>query len=158
MPERRKSYVGFIEHDEPSFRPQQFANFLAGYLGWPILQPLKVNSVAGRELAIIKLTKAYGQGSVELMITASDSGTPPGGGPVQRVALGVIFDDAADWRNPASEQLVALTMRQMDEAIQKFTTYERIWQRTTGYWRCGTALYQAPDSPTTTEPHTPPPL
>jgi hypothetical protein len=159
MPDRRKSYVGFIEHDELSFRPQQFTNFLTGHLGWQILQPLKVDFPAGRELAIIRLTRAYGgQGSVELMMTASDGGTytPGGGKPVQRVALGVIFDDPSDWHDPASENLVARTMRDLDEAIRKLTTYERIWQRTTGYWRCGTALYQAPDAPTS-EPAAPPP-
>jgi len=159
MPDRRKSYVGFIEHDELSFRPQQFTNFLTGYLGWQILQPLKVDFPAGHEEAIIKLTRAYGQGSVELMMTASDSGTytPRGGKPVQRVALCVIFDDPADWHDPASENLVARTMRELDEAIWKLTTYERIWQRTTGYWRCGTALYQAPDASTSEPAVVPPP-
>src|SRR4051812_14495298 len=66
MPDRRKSYVGLIEHDELSFKPQQFTTFLAGHLGWQIRQPLKIDFPAGRELAIIGLTRAYrGQASVE---------------------------------------------------------------------------------------------
>jgi hypothetical protein len=160
MPDRRKSYVGIIEHDELSFKPQQFTSFLAGHLGWEIRQPLKIDFPAGRELAIIRLTRAYGgQGSVALTMTASDSGTytPRAGKPVQRVALGVIFDDPSDWHDPASENLVAGAMRDLDEAIRKLTTYERIWQRTTGYWRCGTALYQAPDAPTCEPAVAPPP-
>jgi hypothetical protein len=149
MPDRQKSYVGVIEHDELSFKPRAFASFLAGHSGWQISQALDVQFPKGRETATVKLTKTYGQGSAELQITASDSGTYSGrgGGLVQRVTLSATFDDPMDWQARASEELVAGTMRQMDEAILKLTTYDRIWQRTAGYWRCGSALYQCPDTP-----------
>jgi hypothetical protein len=160
MPEGRKSYLGFVEHDEPSFKPPAFVNVLAGYLGWDILQALNVvEFVPGRDVATVRLTRAYGHGSVELLMAASDCGaySSPGGSPVQRVALNVSFDDPGDWHDPASEALVAGTMRALDDAILKLTTYERIWQRTTGYWRCGAALYQCPDAPDAEPQVVPPP-
>ena len=146
MPEPRKSYVGFIEHDELSFKPRAFVNFLAGYLGWGVAEALDVQFVQDHEFAAIKLSRAYGQPSLDLLLTASDSGTYPGyGGRLfQRVALSVTFDDPNNWHDAASEQLVARTMRELDEAIEKLTTYQRIWRWTTGYWRCGVVLYECP--------------
>jgi hypothetical protein len=148
MPDREKTYIGIIEHDEASFKPRAFVNYLAGYLGWQIVQAIKVDTT-GRESATMKLAKSYGAQSVELTITARDVGTSQQSSakPVLRVELTAAFDDAADWHDRLSEELVARTMKEMDEAIWKLTTYKNIWRRKTGYWRNGALRYQCPDAP-----------
>jgi len=158
MPDPRKSYVGLIEDEYRSLKPRAFVGMLAGYSRWAISQALDVQFSQDGEFATIKLTRAYGQGSVVVLITASDSYVHAGRSVQRVVALTVTFDDPNDWHDSASEELVARTMKEFDEAIAKLTSIEGIWRRETGYWRCGARLYQCPDSPSAEPEVVPPPL